>query len=488
MITDVDSSPMDKGVPPGDRSVPRLRLLSPKQRLLVHARSLRILAEIGIRVDSVRGRAILARVPGVTFPAEDRVLFASEAVDAALRAAPSVVDVYDRQGRLAFRLGADRTRFGIGVTNLYYEEPLTGEIVPFTRRHMVDAVRLGHVLPGYDVISTIGVLRDVPIGRADLVATLEMVANTTKPLVFLASDPMQFGPSLDLLEHLCGDLASRPFVLPYVNPITPLVLNAETVDKTLAATDRSLPIIYSNYGMAGLTTPITPAAALALLYAELLAGLILCQAARPGAPVILGSLPAYFDMRTLVDFYDPRSMLLDLACAEMLADHGLPHIGASGSGNGWGPDLSAAGSLWLNHLTACVGESGLAPFVGGNLGSKVFSPATAVYAHEIIEQARAFADGFDMCEVALDEIAEIGPGGSFLTAPGTLRHLRTAYHDSRILPHWGLEGWQAAGSPDATDRLRRITVELIVAARAPEDHDELVARGEGWIAKAQPGL
>lgn len=470
-----------------DRALPRMSLLSAEQRAQIHARSLRILGETGIRVDSPRGRAVLTRAPGVTFPQPDRALFAAEAVEAALETAPPTVELYDRRGQPAFSLGAGRTRFGIGVTNLYYEEPLSGEIVPFARRHMADAARMAGALPGYDVVSTMGVLHDVPVDAADLVATLDLVASTAKPLVLLVSDPAQFGPCLDLLEHLCGDPASRPSVMPYVNPITPLVLNAETVDKALDSIDRGLPLIYSNYGMAGLTTPILPAATLALLNAELLAGLMLCQAARPGAPIILGSLPAYFDMRTLVDFYDPRSMLLDLACAEMMAGYGLPHAGASGSGNGWGPDLSAAGALWLNILTAGCGSpvarGGLAPFIGGNLGSKVFSPATAVYAHEIIAQMRAFAGGFglDDAAFALDEVAAAGPGGSFLEAESTLRNLRTAYHDSRLFPHWGLEGWQAAGSPDATERLRQATAALIASAPAPADRDELVARGEGWI-------
>ncbi len=465
------------------RATPRLTLLTDEERAWVHERSLRILAEVGVRVDSQRGREVLACAPGVTFASADRVLFAPEAIAAALERAPSAVDVYDRRGRHAFRLGADGAHFGIGVTNLYYEEPATGAIVPFIRRHMAEAVRLGHALPGYEVVSTIGVLHDAPPEHADLMATLEMVANTTKPLVLLASDPAQFGPCLDLLTHLCGDFSSRPFVMPYVNPITPLVLNAETVEKALAALDRDLPLIFSNYGMAGLTTPITPAGALVLLNAELLSGLVLCQAYRPGAAVILGSLPAYFDMRTMADFYDPRSMLLNLACAEMMAGYGLPHAGTSGSGNGWGPDLSAGGTLWLNHLVACLGRGGLVPFVGGNLGSKVFSPATAVYAHEIIEQARIFAAGLSLDEgaAALDDVRAAGPGGSFLTAPSTLRNLRTAYHDSRLFPHWGLEGWQAAGAPDATARLRQWTADLIASAQAPEDREELMRRGEEWI-------
>jgi DNA-binding Lrp family transcriptional regulator len=38
-----------------------------------------------------------------------------------------------------------------------------------------------------------------------------------------------------------------------------LVMNAGTVDKILIAIERGLPFIYSNYGMAGASTPITPA-------------------------------------------------------------------------------------------------------------------------------------------------------------------------------------------------------------------------------------
>ena len=57
---------------------------------------------------------------------------------------------------------------------------------------MEKGVRLAQALPEYDVISTLGVLRDLPPQVADLYAVLEMVANSTKPLVLL----IWFGPVL----------------------------------------------------------------------------------------------------------------------------------------------------------------------------------------------------------------------------------------------------------------------------------------------------
>ena len=51
--------------------------------------------------------------------------------------------------------------------------------------------------------------------------------------------------------------------------------------------------------------------------------------------MILGSLPASFDMRTMGSYYGPETMLLNLACGEMMAHYGVPHCGTSGSGGGW---------------------------------------------------------------------------------------------------------------------------------------------------------
>ena len=348
---------------------------------------------------------------------------------------------------------------------------------------MASCTRLGDALPSYDVISTIGVLHDVPMAQADLIATLEMIANTTKPLVLLVSAAVAFGPVLDFVEVLCGDLGARPFIIPYFNPVTPLVINAETSGKMFAAIGRGLPVIYSNYGMAGATTPILPAGALALLNAELLAGLVLAQLIREGAPVILGCLPASFDMRTMGSYYGTETMLLNLACGEMMAHYGVPHCGTSGSGGGWGADLLAADGFWLNHLTACVGAVGLAPFVGGNFDSLAFSPAAAIYADQIICQARRFADGFtlDPAAAGLGEIDQVGPGGNFLTAEMTLRHFRQADFRSPIFPRLSLEAWQAQDSPKAGDLLRERTVDLLAHARPPEDHLELLIRGEALI-------
>ena len=462
---------------------PRLTLLRSDQVEAVHEASLGILAESGLRVDSERARKVYAA--GGARIEDDRVYFTRELVDAAIETAPATIDIFDRAGQPAFQLGDGETRFGVGVTNLWYQDPATDELAPFTRSHMERSVRLCQALPSYDVISTLGVLRDLPPQVADLYAVLEMVANSTKPLVLLISDEKLYPQVLKLLDAVRGDLGEKPFAIPYLNPITPLVVNEGTTDKLLDSVERSIPAIYSNYGMAGMTTPLTCAGALAFLNAELLGGLVLAQLAKPGAPVILGSLPMFFDMKTMIDFYDPQTILINLACAEMMAHYEIPHAGTSGSGEGWGPDLLSAGASWMNQVTSLIGKVGLAPFVGSTLNSKAYSPAMTVYGDEVIGASRLFAQGFVVDEASLgaaEAVEQFAAEGHFLMAPSTLERYKNAYYPS-LFPKIGLEKWVENGSPRADSLVRERALDLLANAPAPDDHDEVLGIGEELIAR-----
>ncbi|MGD2185700.1 MAG: trimethylamine methyltransferase family protein, partial [Desulfobacterales bacterium] len=338
-------------------------------------------------------------------------------------------------------------------------------------------------LPNFDTISTVGIVQDVAPQVSDLYATLEMTANTAKPLIILISDENAFPAVLDLLEHLHGDLSAYPSIIPYFNPITPLVINKTTVDKMFVTIERGLPFIYANYGMAGASTPITPAGQLALMNAEVLAGLTLGQLIKEGTPVILGNHPACFDMKGNESFYDPKSYLIDLACAEMMAYYNLPHSGTSGAGMGWGADLNAVGHQWFNHLISCLGKKGLAPFVGDILGSVAYSPNVMVYANEIIQQVRFFTEGFviDDTLVGLEDIAQVGPGGNYLTSDMTLKFYSKARQSSHLFDNLPIDEWQAKGHPRAEDLLRDYTVRLLAESKPPQNHIALIEQGEHFI-------
>lgn len=463
---------------------PTLTVLNEDQKYRIHKDALNILSTVGIRVESRRARSIFQKVIGSKMVENENVKIPSEIVDAALKTTSSILDIYNRSGKKCMRLPGE-ARFGLGVTTLYYQDPQTDQLCPFNRKHVETCVRLGNRLTSFDFVATPGILQDVPPDMADMYATLEMVANTTKPLVILVSKTEALPDVLDLLEHLHGDLAANPFVLPLVTPITPLLIDAGTFDRMFVSIRRGLPFVYVNYGMSGANTPITPYGSLALLMAEILAGITLSQLVQEGAKIIAGCLNAFMDMRTMLNFYDPMSYLLNLACGEMMAFYGVPHYGNSGNAVGWGGDIIAAGHQWMNHLLACMGSAGMAVFVGTVLGSKAFSPKLAVYADEVIAQARCISKGFEVDDgsIMMQEISTAGPAGNFLSSDLTLKHFRQAYFQSTIFPNFTMEDWNSDGCPKAEDYLSRHTIKFIERLEPAGDFSDIMEKGEKFIEK-----
>ena len=463
---------------------PQLTMMTQEQIHEMHRNVLKVLSETGVRVDSPSILQLLESKLGLK--SQDRIIkLPPEIVEDAIKSAPKAIDVYDRHGEHKLKLGEDRLRFGVGVTALFYQSPIDETLDIFKRKNFQDLVRLGSSLKHYDVISTVGIVRDVPEGTTDLYGSLEHIANTTKPLVLLVSDENKFPDVLQMFEMLHGDLGNKPFILPYFNPVSPLAMNAGPVDKMKISIERDLPIIFSNYSMAGASTPLTPAGTLTLLMAELLAGLVVSQTIKKGAPILLGMLPVYFDMRTVVNFYDPQSILISVACSEMMKHYGIPQCATSGSGTGWGMDLISADTYWMNTLALLLSSGHLAPFIGDSLTSKSISPTTIVHVHEIIDQALRIHNGFqlDDANAVVGEIAKVGPGGNFLNQPSTMKNYKTGYYVSSVYPHYSMEKWQEVGSPPARQVLREKTQDLMASTPAPDDHDELIGKGEEFISK-----
>jgi len=466
---------------------PKLQLLDHGQMEKIHGYSISILENTGIELESKEALRIFKKSDGVKVDG-NTVFLQGELINHAIGLAPSNIEVFSQKGESAFQLGTDQgpdTYFGIGCTNTWFQNIESGEVEPFTREHMRHSTRLGELLDNFEMVSTPGIPSDVSADTSDLYSALDMYANTFKPLVLLISGNEKIRKVFELLSHLHGDISSKPFCIPYVNPITPLVMNQSTTDKMLATIESNLPLMYSNYCMYGGTSPAKAGGSLALLNAELLAGLVFSQLLKEGSKIILGSLPAAFNMNTMGSYYTTGSYLLNLACAEMMNFYKLPHCGTSGSSNGRGAGLLTSENLWINHLTSCLGKVGCAPFVGGNFDSMAFSPTAVVLSNQIIGQARKFSRGFDLSEesINLKEIQEVGPGGDFFTSEHTLDSLGELNLEKPLWPILSLESWKELGMPSADSELKEASRELYnKAIYVSDENPEIIRQGEELIS------
>jgi trimethylamine:corrinoid methyltransferase-like protein len=83
--------------------------------------------------------------------------------------------------------------------------------------------------------------------------------------------------------------------------------------------------------------------------------------------------------------------------------------------------------------------------------------------------------------LALDDVSRVGPGGNFLMADSTLQNFRSAYFESSIFPNLTVEAWTEEGCPTADQKLRSHTRQLLEDLEAPDDHEDLIGRGEAFI-------
>ncbi|MDX2415041.1 MAG: trimethylamine methyltransferase family protein, partial [Bacteroidales bacterium] len=246
---------------------PQINVLNQDHISDIHSKSLHILEKAGIRVDCEDALEIFKRSTYVKTEGK-LVYIMPELVEKSIASAPSSIKIYNKQGEEAFVIGntgSSKARFGVGVTNSNFQDPVTGKIVQFRREHTRYATKLGDMLESYDMISTPGVPMDVPPQKLDLFNLADMYANTDKPLVILLLADGIMAKAMEFIKLIHGDPGSRPFIMPYVNPVTPLILNKSTTDKMKVSIENGLPLIFSNYGMSGGTSPIDGAGTLTLL-------------------------------------------------------------------------------------------------------------------------------------------------------------------------------------------------------------------------------
>ncbi len=190
---------------------PRIQILSEEQKKLFYEKALWVLETVGVKVECPEMVREFAEQPGVRCEG-DVVKLPGKLVEQALETAPRQVDIYNRRGEQAFSLGPDfnhHTRFSIGSPTLNYQHPETREIEEWKRCHTGLIAGLANSLDAFDAIATPGTIHDYGPEQADYFSTLELLANTHKPIILLVSKDNAFPGVLSFIEHLFPSVAQK---------------------------------------------------------------------------------------------------------------------------------------------------------------------------------------------------------------------------------------------------------------------------------------
>ncbi len=265
-------------------------------------------------------------------------------------------------------------------------------------------------------------------------------------------------------------MLSHPVTLSVVNSNSPLRFDTPMVEGLLTYARAGQCVIVTPFTLAGAMAPITLAGALAQQNAEALAGIALTQLARPGSPVVYGGFTSNVDMQSGAPaFGTPEGALAALAGGQFARRYGLPYRGSNVASSKT-PDAQSAYesmmALWpvmLAHTNYVLHAAG---WLDGGLSAGLEKVIIDV---EMLQMLDTFTRGITVDEstLALDAIAEVGPGGHFFGTPHTMERYRTEFYRPLISDWQNYDNWLDGGALTAADRAHTKAQEVIAAYEQP---------------------
>lgn len=435
--------------------------LTPVALERLHAAGLELLESVGVDVldqtalEQLAGEG--ARVDG------KRARIPAELIERAVATAPERFLLRGRASdrSLDLTVCAGSGLFGNGTDTLYFQDTTSGERRRAVRADVTTIAAACELLPEVDFVMS-GVLPgDVPLDDIDLSQFGAMLKGTRKPLVIAPASAGETLPQMLAMAELAGERNSFA-VLGMSTP--PLQMDSSCVGKARACAEAGVPFVCAPSDSLGTTAPASPAAAIAMGHAEILAVLVVHQLCNPGAPFVYGvGSGSAFDMRNLVDVWlSPEGLLADAASCQLAHALGLPTWSYAGGCDARSVDGQLAVELAVTTIVAAQTGAGMYHDLGEFEAGVQNSIESLVLGNEIASLARRLLSGIRVDEDALQltDIEAVGPGGSFLGRPYTRAHHRDAWR-SALLDTTPREQWIARGGKDFDTRLHEAALELL---------------------------
>jgi len=457
-------------------NAPALSYLSDEDVMKIHRSSLKILENTGSRI--LHHEALdLLKNNGVSIGREGMAYIPETLVQWALEKAPSKIVIHDRYQKPVMFLEKNNVYYGTGSDCQYLLDPDTGKPGEFTFEKMQKAVCIADSLPHIDFIMGMGLASELDNAVAFQTKYWAMLQNSTKPQVLIS------GPDIRVLEDIvemgavvAGSrklLRQYPNFLILVDPTSPLVHSREAVEKLVFMAKNKLPVIYAPGIMAGATSPVTMAGAIAQANAEILAGLVIHQLTHPGAPFVYGGGMSPMDMKSSQPTYSaPEAMMAQAGLCQMSRDfYHLPTWGFGGCSASKQCDAQAVNEAACYNLTASWAGTNLVHDVGYIEFGITFSLELLVLCNEFIGQVRRMMGGIvvDDEHLALDAIDRVGPGNSFLIDPHTFSHFKKNWQPD-LTDRRTRKNWARLGALSMEERARE-RIKSILATHTPPPLD-----------------
>ena len=439
---------------------PRLRFLSDEliERILDEAYNL--LETRGITLHHETLPKLLAEA-GCLLDADSKcVRMPREVVEAAVRSPPSRIELWNIAGDSSCDLSGDNIHFTPGSTAIRMLDENTHQMRPVSTDDMLRYGKLVEQLDAIDYSATAVVPSDVPKAIGDSIRLYALLKTTSKAIVTGAFTIEGFNVMAEMQLAVRGTaeaLRAKPFTIFSCCPTSPLKWSTTTADNAARCAEMGIPVEFIAMPLAGLVAPISLVGCVIQHTVETLRGIVISQAARPGAPILYGGSPGVFDMRTMTATVSAvEAQMIDCAYIEVGKYLGLPTQTYTGMSDSKTLDaqtgFESGGGLYLAGLAGVNSVSG----PGMHYFESCMSLEKLVFDAQLCDIARRLAAGLEPREdfpadALFDELLR---EKTLLTADHTLKYFRQEHCiPGPLIDRTQIQG-HLGGAPDLMQRAR----------------------------------
>jgi len=471
---------------------PKLELLSNEFIIKIIDEAYSLLENQGVFIENEEALGLFQTAGMKVDSSTQRVQITTKLIEDSLLTTPSTLKMYDRDGEKEYIVGGDEVQFASGsvaVTILDSEtqqerKAVTNDLVRFSR--LVGC--LEHIpFQSTGILST-----DVSENISDSYRLYIGLLCSKKPIVTGTFRVEGFDFMKRMLVAIRGsemNLAEKPLAIFDACPSPPLKWSNLTAQSLIDSARTGIPSELISMGLTGATSPITIAGTLVRHVAENISGLVICQLAKKGAPVIFGGCPVSFDMRKgTTPIGAIETTMIDSAYVQIGKHLNLPTHSYMGMSDAKINDAQGGFETGIGTILAAlsgvnvISGAGILDFIRCQRLEKL------VVDNEICGMAYRLIDGIAQRNdpIALDLFKDFSADTQFLSMPHTRKWYREEHTFPKLIDRNPYESWVSDGRKTITERAKEEVENLLQKNPPPiPDKETQKALQEIMLSDAQ---
>jgi trimethylamine--corrinoid protein Co-methyltransferase len=445
---------------------PKITLLDKEHKNLIFEEAKFILETHGIFLENQEAIRIFEK-NGINYK-NNRFFLPSDLVDKCLASVPNEITLYDREGNEHISLKEDQVHFDPGSAAIFILDENTGEIREALSDDFIRFSKIVEHLKYIQAQSTALIYNDVPKLAQDWHRLYIALSNCYKPVVTGTFRKESFSIMRELLltcRRSEKDLEQKPLAIFDACPSPPLKWSDLTTQSLIDAARSMIPSEFVSMPLAGANAPITLIGSITQHCAECLAGVVIAQLSKRGAPLIWGGSPAVFDMKQgTTPMGAIETMMINIGAIEMGKFLKMPTHAYMSLSDAKVPDTQAGLEAGIGGILAGLAGINMVSGPGMIDFESTQSIEKLLIDNDIIGMVKRFIDGIEDygTPFALEILRDYGQKEELLSHPSTLKYFRKElFFPSSIIDRMTRDAWKVSGSKSARKRAKEEALKLL---------------------------